>query len=269
LVLTQPPLHSMNGATQAKSQAPPAHVGVALLGGVQTVSQSPQCEVLFETSTQEPPQLVVLPPQSTPHLPSRQTSALPHAVAQLPQCAASDVTSTHSPPHLVYPKLHVTPQPSGPQKLPPFGLVPQLAPHALQFVMLSSLMQAPLQGLKPASQAMPQPSASQVAEPLGTEVQAVSHPPQWAGSWAVSMQAPPQLLRSSGQSVTQLPSAHTCSVAHAFSQPPQWLGLVLVSTHAEPHSAKPGAQLTLHLPSSHAAMPLAGASHAASHAPQF
>lgn len=56
LVSAHAPLHSMNGKTQAKSQLPSAQVGVALAGGMHTVSQSPQCEVLVIRSTQDPSQ---------------------------------------------------------------------------------------------------------------------------------------------------------------------------------------------------------------------
>jgi hypothetical protein len=44
----------MNGSTQAKSQLPKTHVGVALAGGMHTVAQSPQCAVLLIKSTHEP-----------------------------------------------------------------------------------------------------------------------------------------------------------------------------------------------------------------------
>lgn len=99
LVLVQAPPHSMNGCTQAKSQLPSAQVGVALAGGMHTVLQSPQCEVLVIKSTQEPPQAWVVPPQEVPHLPAVQTSPAPQALGQLPQWAVSEAKSTHVLPH--------------------------------------------------------------------------------------------------------------------------------------------------------------------------
>ncbi len=45
-VLAHALLHLMYGETQAKSQVAAAHVGVALLGGIHTFVQEPQCEVL-------------------------------------------------------------------------------------------------------------------------------------------------------------------------------------------------------------------------------
>jgi hypothetical protein len=98
-VSVQAPPHSMNGDTQAKSQLPSAQVGAALAGGMHTVSQSPQCEVLVIRSTQEPPQGVV-PPQVVLHLPAAQTSPAAQALGQLPQCAVSEAKSTQEPPHL-------------------------------------------------------------------------------------------------------------------------------------------------------------------------
>lgn len=100
LVSVQAPLHSMNGDTHAKSQLPSAQVGVALAGGMHTVSQSPQCEVLVIRSTQEPPHACVVPPQTVPHLPAAHTSPAPQTLVQLPQCAVSEAKSTQVPPHL-------------------------------------------------------------------------------------------------------------------------------------------------------------------------
>lgn len=100
LVSAHAPPHSMNGDTQAKSQLPSAQVGVALAGGMHTVSQSPQWEVLVIRSTQEPSQACVVPPHAVLHLPAAHTSPAPQAVGQVPQCAVSEAKSTQAPSHL-------------------------------------------------------------------------------------------------------------------------------------------------------------------------
>jgi hypothetical protein len=73
LVSTQAPPHSMAGNTQAKSQVPSTHVGVAPAGGMHTVAQSPQCAVLVIKSMQLPSQFSVPPAQPVPHFPPAQT----------------------------------------------------------------------------------------------------------------------------------------------------------------------------------------------------
>jgi hypothetical protein len=97
LVSTQAPPHSMAGNTQAKSQLPSTHVGVAPGGGMHTVSQSPQCAVLVIKSMQDPSQFWVPPAQPVPHFPPAQTCVPLQAVAQSPQWAPSDAKSTHWP----------------------------------------------------------------------------------------------------------------------------------------------------------------------------
>jgi hypothetical protein len=72
-------------------------VGVALEGGMHTLLQSPQCDVLLVKSTQEPSQFVVLPEQVTLHVPAAQTSRARHGASQSPQFALSDVKSTQLP----------------------------------------------------------------------------------------------------------------------------------------------------------------------------
>jgi hypothetical protein len=160
-------------------------------------------------------------------------------------------------------------QPLGPHTALLFGLTAHICPHLPQFFGSSSLTQAPLQGLKPSSQAMPQPLAPQVARPFATPAQAVSQFWQCPASVAKSTHEPPQLVLPLGHSVTHLPFEHACSVAHGLSQPPQLAGLALVSMQAEPHSAKPWSQLAPHTPASHTAMPLAGASQTVPHTLQF
>src|SRR5260221_13697162 len=130
-------------------------------------------------------------------------------------------------------------QPVGPQIALLLVLASQAVPHVRQFWMSSSLTQAPLQGLKPLSQAMSQPPALQVAEPFAGDGQALAQVVQCAGSWLVSTQEPEQFVVPLGQLSTHLPSEQAWSVAHGMSQPPQLAGLVLVSTQAAPHSAKP------------------------------
>ncbi len=160
-------------------------------------------------------------------------------------------------------------QPVGPHTGVLLGLVVHATPHAPQFWVSSSLMQAPLHGPKPSAQAMPQPLASQVAEPFATDGQALSQLVQCAGSIVVSTQAPPQFVVPPGQPLTHLPTEQASVAPHGLSQPPQLAGLVLVSTQAEPHSAKPCAQALPHLPPTHTPTPLAGASQAFPHSPQF
>jgi hypothetical protein len=90
----------MNGSTHAKSQLPSAHSGVALAGGMHTVSQVPQCDVLVIRSTHEPSQACVVSPHAVVHLPAAQTSPAPQTLVQVPQCAVSDAKSTQVPSHL-------------------------------------------------------------------------------------------------------------------------------------------------------------------------
>ena len=105
--------------------------------------------------------------------------------------------------------MQATSQPLAPQTALLFGLAWQVTPQAPQFCVVSSFTQAPSQGLKPASQAMPQPAVPQVALPLATPGQAVPQPWQWAGSEAVSTQEPPQLVLPLGQSLRHLPLEQT------------------------------------------------------------
>jgi hypothetical protein len=165
--------------------------------------------------------------------------------------------------------LQVKSQPLAPHSALLFGLGAHTSPHLPQFFVSSSLMQAPLHGLKPSSQAIPQPLAPHVALPFATAAQAVPQAWQFPASVARSTHEPKQLVLPLGQSATHLPLEHACPVAHGLSQPPQFAGLALVSTQAEPHSAKPGSQLAPHTPSWQTAMPLAGASQAVPHALQF
>jgi hypothetical protein len=156
-----------------------------------------------------------------------------------------------------------------PQRALLFGLGVHTSPHLPQFWVSFSLTQAPLQGLKPSSHAMPQPLAPHVARPFATAAQAVSHVLQCPASVARSTHEPPQFVLPLGQSTTHLPLEHACPMAQGLSQPPQCVGLSLVSTQAEPHSAKPWLQLAPHTPASHTAMPLAGASQTLPHVLQF
>jgi hypothetical protein len=65
-------------------------------------------------------------------------------------------------------------QPLAPHTAVLLGWALHTTPHLPQFWVSSSFTQTPPQGLKPASQAMPQPLAPQVALPLATPGQAVS-----------------------------------------------------------------------------------------------
>src|SRR4051812_32561747 len=94
-----------------------------------------------------------------------------------------------------------------------FGLGAHTSPHLPQFCVSSSLTQAPLHGLKPASQAMPQPPAPHVAWPFATPEQAVPQTWQCPASVARSTHEPPQLVIPLGQSVTHLPLEHACPSA--------------------------------------------------------
>jgi hypothetical protein len=130
-------------------------------------------------------------------------------------------------------------QPLAPQIAVLFGWASHTIPHLPQFVASSSLTQLPPHELKPASQAIPQLPLLQVALPLATPAQAVSQLWQWAGSLAVSTQAPPQLVVPFGQFATHLPLEQASSAAQGLSHPPQLPWLLLVSMQADPHNAKP------------------------------
>jgi hypothetical protein len=62
------------------------------------------------------------------------------------------------------------------------------------------------------------------------DVQAVPHPLQFAGSWLVSVQTPPQSV--SGATHWQVPATHACPLLHAFEHEPQWPGSFCRFTHA-------------------------------------
>lgn len=85
----------------------------------------------------------------------------------------------------------------------------------------------------------------------------------------VSTQEAPQSVVPPGHLLTHLPTLHTWPLAQGLSQPPQLAGFLSVSMQAEPQSAKPCWQLEPHWPAMHVATPLAGASQAWPHLPQF
>jgi hypothetical protein len=95
---TQPLLQPMYGRLQNEPHLPATQVGVAWSGGMQVVSQLPQCAVLLVRSTQEPSQFVVLPLHVVEHLPPRHTCVPVQGLPHVPQFAPSDVKSTHAPP---------------------------------------------------------------------------------------------------------------------------------------------------------------------------
>lgn len=101
LVSVQAPLHSMNGKVQAKSHTPTAQVAVALTGGMHTLPQAPQFDVLLDRSTQDPSQSMSVPGQPAAHLPAPQTCPPVHGLPQSPQLALSDITSTQAPLQLL------------------------------------------------------------------------------------------------------------------------------------------------------------------------
>jgi hypothetical protein len=70
----------------------------------------PQFALSLATLTQLPPQSVVPPKQSTPHLPAEQTWPVGHATAQAPQLAASVANETQVLPHAVVPPEHTRAQ---------------------------------------------------------------------------------------------------------------------------------------------------------------
>ena len=61
----------------------------------------PQFEVLLAKSTQEPEQLVVVPPQLLVHAEPLHTSPAPQTFGHEPQWASSDDRSTQLPPQFV------------------------------------------------------------------------------------------------------------------------------------------------------------------------
>ena len=74
------------------------------------VPHAPQFPVSLETSTHEPPQLVVPAAQLDVHVPPPQTWFWPHAAPHAPQFARSLERLVHAPSHGEKPPLHATPQ---------------------------------------------------------------------------------------------------------------------------------------------------------------
>src|SRR5262245_36143606 len=100
----------MNGGMHANPHVEPAHVGTPPTGAVHTLPQVRQLEGSDVVSTQEPLQLVRLPPQFPEQLPPEHTWPL-QFVGQVPQCAGSDAKSTHpTPGQSVNPGKHCEPQ---------------------------------------------------------------------------------------------------------------------------------------------------------------
>jgi hypothetical protein len=96
-----------------------AQTGAAFATAGQLCPQPPQLPTFDVTSTQLPPQLVVVPGQSVVQTPSAHTSGevgslTLQALVQLPQCAPSLISSMHTMPFPVSqatrPALQITPQ---------------------------------------------------------------------------------------------------------------------------------------------------------------
>ena len=85
VVSTQPAAHLVKGLEQAKSHNPALQLGVPFTGGMHTLLHCPQCDVLLETSTHEPVQLVALPPHVLVHTPLLHTSPAAQAMLHAPQ----------------------------------------------------------------------------------------------------------------------------------------------------------------------------------------
>jgi hypothetical protein len=87
-------------AAQAKSQTPPAQVGLPPIGTGQLAPQPPQLEGEVATSTQAPPHATLPSPQLDAQLPLEQTSKRSQVAPQAPQSRGSLASSTHSPAQL-------------------------------------------------------------------------------------------------------------------------------------------------------------------------
>jgi hypothetical protein len=72
--------------------------------------------------------------------------------------------------------------------------------------------------------------------------QTIPHPPQLAGSCAVSTQSPAHTSVPDGQVDPQLPPAQRLRPPHELLQPLQFSELVCVSTQSAPQSVRPGRQ---------------------------
>src|SRR5205823_1914077 len=165
--------------------------------------------------------------------PLRQTSPLAQAWPQLPQLRASVVVSAQPLPQTTWP-------------------LGQRVPHA------------------------PPPHTWPVAQGAATPPSASAspgQPPQLAGSFRVSTQAPPHSLRSAGQLSTQVPLLQISPEPQAFDtdavlQAPQLARSVRASTHLpDPagHSVRLAGQVVLQMPETHCSP----APHLVPQAPQF
>jgi hypothetical protein len=142
VVSTQALPQRMKGAVHWKSQAPPLHTDLPLLGAVQTFPHIPQLDVALEVSTHDPLQLLDVP-QSVPQVPDLQTMPAPHLIEQSPQCSASELKSIQAPLQSLYPVLHCASQPELPQVAKPLSGLLQTLPQAPQLaVSASNLTQA-------------------------------------------------------------------------------------------------------------------------------
>ena len=98
---TQASPHATSVPVQVNPQLPALQRGEAPFGAVQTREQTPQFELSFSRSTQEPSQLVVPAEHKVTQSPSLQTCPLSQVASQRPQWWRSELTSTHAMPHAV------------------------------------------------------------------------------------------------------------------------------------------------------------------------
>lgn len=183
----------------------------------------------------------------------------PHA----PQFRSSVPTKTHDVPHRVDPVQHPAPHPGGPPQLPQTGLVAlHVFPHAPQFVADVRLVSQPFaamrsQSSQPAMQLKPHVPPAHDAVACGGAEQADPHTPQWFASVARFTHAPPQFVRPTGHTQSQLPPAQTHPGGQTSPHAPQWFMSVRRSTHVgqvEPatlQAVSPAGHASTHAPFEH------------------
>ena len=166
-----------------------------------------QCEGSLLILTQDPEQLVVPPGQLVVQAPPEQTWFALHCLPQAPQLKKSLVLFTHLSPHLVNPASQLTPQLDASQVAAPCFGVGHVFPQSPQFcgsVRVETHLRP--QRLNPSLQVKSHKPFEQTATPLAGTSQREPQEPQCCVSFCTSTQLWLQLVLSSGQLVTQLPS---------------------------------------------------------------
>jgi hypothetical protein len=207
---------------------PPAQPSARV--SLQTRPQPPQLATSLVVSTHRPLQQVSSSAQQPlPHASTPGGQHTPVPVQTSPAGHGSD-PQTHSPEEQRSGLAQATPQP------------PQLAASVITF------RHAPLQHASEAVQSR-EPQVQWPRKHVSPSSQALPHSPQWAVLVRTSTQAVPQHVSPSPQagtqaSVTQMPSAQSCSSGQRVPQPPQLSASVFGSTHscAAPQQICPAGQ---------------------------